>query len=64
MLFKFAYVVVAILAGTICYFIAKKRGVPHPSLWFVGGVLFHVFAVGAVMLVAKLLKSKKNGGFT
>ena len=60
-MYKFAYVVIAILAGAICYYIAKKRGLANPGLWFVGGVLFHVFAVGAVMFIAKHFNSRKKG---
>lgn len=60
-MFKFAYVIVAILAGIVCYLIAKKRGIPNPSFWFVGGVLLHIFAVGAVMFTAKYFNSRKKG---
>ena len=60
MMYKSAYVIFVILAGIISYFIAKKRGMPHPGLWFIGGVIFNVFAVGAVIFIAKHFKSKKE----
>lgn len=61
-MYKLAYVVIAILMGTLCYAIAKKRGLANPGLWFFGGVLFHVFAVGAVMFTAKYFNLRKKGG--
>lgn len=58
---KFLYGLIAILAGVVCYSIAKRRGLEHPSLWFVAGVAFHVFAIAAVMYFAKYFNVKKKG---
>jgi len=60
-MYKLLYASLAILAGVICYIIARKRGITNPDLWFVAGILFNVFAIGAVMYVAKYFTRVKKG---
>jgi len=53
------WLILSLVTGAICYFIAKKKG-RNVVLWFVGGVFFSVAAL-AVLLITKNLKIRKGG---
>ena len=54
------YAAISVVMGIICYFIAKKQGRPA-VLWFVGGILFSVLGLAA-LVATNQLKIKKGGG--
>ena len=49
-----AWIILAIITGIICYFIAKKKG-KDAFVWFMTGLIFNLFAVAIIALA----KNKK-----
>lgn len=47
----------AILSGTICAIIAKKKG-RDAGLWFFGGMLFNLVALTTVLFVNNKIRGK------
>jgi hypothetical protein len=61
MLLKFGYAITALLAGIVCYFVAKKRGFSNPIIWLAAGTIFHLVAVVVVICIAKFIDERKKG---
>jgi len=54
-----AWLILSAITGVACFVIARKKG-RDAALWFFIGVIFNVFALGALALI-KNLKYQKGG---
>ncbi len=53
------WLVFALLSGIVSYFIAKRRG-RDAVLYFLLGIVFNIFFLGAVLFFQNLMNKKKG----
>jgi hypothetical protein len=46
------WLILAIVSGIVCYFIAKKKG-RDPALWFAAGIIFNILAWAVLSWIMK-----------
>ena len=55
------YILLAVACGLATYIIAEKKNLKNPVLWAIGGAVFSVIALGAIVFIKKKVQEKKAG---
>lgn len=54
-----SWLILSVITGVVCYFIARKRG-RDAFWWFIAGAIFNVLAL-VVIIKVRNLRSQKGG---